>query len=269
MKRVSVSNIAWPAPVDDEAIDLALELGFEGIEIAPSKIFPDLINGASQAARYYRTRLGERGLAIPSLQAIMYGTSQCELFVSSTTRRALRDHLASIAELAGLLGAHACVFGAPKLRDPGDLNDQQAMSIAVEFFADVAPIFSSAGTCLAFEANAVQYNCRFITRTVEAIELVKQINHPGVRVQLDTGTIFSMSESPDVVGDAAPYAAHFHASEPGLVPVGSVGSNHALIAQALGQSDYEGWISVEMATTPNWQEDIRNAAKLIATTYQT
>lgn len=268
MRQVSVSNIAWPADADDVAIDLAAMLGFDGIEVAPTKIFSDLINASFHGARDYRMRIADKGLTIPALQAIMYGAIQCELFVSSTTRRALRSHLARIAELAGILGAHACVFGAPKLRDPGDLDEEQALNIAADFFAEVAPIFSNSGTCLAFEANAVQYNCRFITRTLDAVALVKRIGHPGVRVQLDTGTIFSMSESPAVVREAAPYTVHFHASEPGLVPLGSAGSNHTSVAQVLENSDYRGWVSVEMAETPTWQQNIRNAADLIYITYR-
>lgn len=268
MKQVSVSNIAWPAGSDDEALDLAIALGFDGIEIAPTKIFAGLDKESFQRARAYRARLAARGLVIPALQAIMYGAAQCELFASDSTRRALRSHLARIAELASIVGAHACVFGAPKLRDPGDLDKTQALEVAADFFAGVAPLFSDAGTCLAFEANAVQYNCRFITRTLDAVALVQRIDHPGVRVQLDTGTIFSMDEPPSVTHDAAPFAVHFHASEPGLAPLGVTSSNHSAVAHALGMSDYQGWVSAEMAETPAWRQNLRDAAQLISQTYR-
>ena len=268
MKQVSVSNIAWPAGSDDEALDLAIALGFDGIEIAPTKLLGGLDHTSYQRARAYRTKLADRGLVIPALQAIMYGAAQCELFVSDSTRRALRSHLARIADLASTMGAHACVFGAPKLRDPGHLDEAQALDVAADFFADAAPLFADAGSCLAFEANAVQYNCRFITRTLDAVALVQRIDHPGVRVQLDTGTIFSMDEPPSVAHDAAPFAVHFHASEPGLAPLGVAGSNHSAVARALGSSDYQGWVSVEMAETPAWRQNLRDAAQLISQTYR-
>ena len=268
MNQVSVSNIAWPAGSDDQALDLAIALGFDGIEIAPTKLFAGLDRASFERARGYRARLAAKGLAVPALQAIMYGAAQCELFGSDSTRRALRSHLARIAELANILGAHACVFGAPKLRDPGDLDEAQALAVAADFFADTAPLFADAGTCLAFEANAVQYNCRFITRTLDAVALVQRIDHPGVRVQLDTGTIFSMDEPPSVAHDAAPFAVHFHASEPGLAPLGATGADHSAVASALATSDYRGWVSVEMAETPAWQDNLRGAAQLIAQTYR-
>ena len=38
--RVAVSNIAWPAELDAEAYALLAGMGVEGIEIAPTRVWP-------------------------------------------------------------------------------------------------------------------------------------------------------------------------------------------------------------------------------------
>ncbi len=108
--------------------------------------------------------------------------------------------LRKVAGLAETLGAHACVFGAPRSRDPGLLSFEAARDMAVDFFSSVAPIFEFEGTCLTFEANDGSYGCRFITRTFEAIDLVRRVDRPGIRLQIDTGTIFLGQEERQLSG---------------------------------------------------------------------
>ncbi len=268
MKQISISNLAWPAESDEEAIDLAISEGFEGIEIAPFKVFGTWCDDEIVVkANAYRARLAEKEVVIPALQAIVFGAEDCHLFRSNETRRNLATHLGKTARLAGLLEAQACVFGAPKLRDPGSLTRAQAMTIAVDFFSEIAGLFESEGASLAFEANAVQYDCRFITHTFEAVDLVRFVDHPGVRLQLDTGTMFQMQEELESIIKAVPFAAHFHASEASLAPVGSVGSNHAAVADALIKGSYNHWKSVEMRPTDDWRGNIRRAAHVMKSTY--
>ena len=140
-------------------------------------------------------------------------------------------------------------------------------SIAIEFLRSVGPTFEREGCALAFEANAAHYGCRFIEHTAEAIDLVKKVDHPGVRLQIDTGTILIDGDDAATLAAAVPFAVHFHASEPDMVPVGSVGSDHRGLGAALRQAGYAGWKSVEMAQVPHWRDALRDAARLMADAY--
>lgn len=267
LDRICVSNIAWPAEADREAVRLAADIGFAGIEIAPAKTFGGWRELDLGAAATYRRELASLGLVVPALQGILFGRPECTLFGSADERSNLRQHLDQVAKLAGILGARTCVLGAPKQRDPGALPATDAEDIAVEFLRSVGPMFEREGSALAFEANAAIYGCRFVRHTMEAIALVQKVDHPGIRLQIDTGTILIDGDDPAILAAAVPVAAHYHASEPHMKPVGSLAGNHRALGEELRKAGYGGWKSVEMATVENWRGAIREAAYLMADAY--
>ena len=261
--QISISNIAWPGDADDEALKLVHELGFRGVELAPGKVFSH--RDAVDEARKYRKYVEGRGLEVVAFQALLFGDYDFALFSMESQRQALADQLGAIARLAGIVGAKACVFGAPKARVRNGLDESKAFEEAVTFFDALGEVYEGEGVALAIEANAAHYGCDFLTHTEQALALVKAIGRPGIRLQLDTGTLLLNSESASVISHAVPWTAHFHASEPDLVPLEN--PRHAQFGEHLGSAGYEGWRSVEMRATEDWQASIRTAAGVMATHY--
>lgn len=259
-----VTNLAWPGPDLDEALGLLRQLGCDAVEIAPFAVFQRW-NDLADDARRLRERIERHGLTCSALQGILFNVPDAALFTSEQSRARLTEHLALVAELAGILGARACVLGAPRQRDPGDLPTGEAWAIAVDTLRRIGPAYAAQNTALAFEANARRYACRFITTTRDAIRLVAEVNTPGIGLQIDTGTIFLEDEDPNVLRDAIPLAAHAHVSEEDLRPTG--GSDHTMIARALRDGGYHGSLSVEMKTEPDWRAAIRNAVAFARATY--
>jgi D-psicose/D-tagatose/L-ribulose 3-epimerase len=266
-RPVSVSNIAWPAEADDEALDLVATLGFDGVELAPSKVFGDLSAVTLQSLHSYRRAVEGRGLRISALQAILFGVDGAHLFESVASRSRMASHLRRIAEIAGALGARACVFGAPTLRDPGLLPPKDAIAIATEFLRSLAPDYHAQHVQLCFEANPEIYHCRFITRTEEALALVTAVDAPGIAIQLDTGTMFANEEDPAIIRRAEDHIGHFHISEPNLVPPGSGRLDHVPIADVLRSSSYRSWVSVEMKAAADWAGALLRANQLVRSLY--
>lgn len=262
----AVSNLLWPAAAEADALALLPGLGFTGIELAPGKSVAGWPH-APEGLGALRARIEGQGLQVAALQGILFGVPGLALFGTAQERARLRAHLETVARVAGALGAEACVFGAPKARDPGALTPEAAFDEAADFFRAVAPAFADAGTALAFEGNAPVYGCRFATTTAEALALVQAVDHPGVRLQIDTGTIFLTGEPAQVIADAAPLACHFHVSEPDLAPLGSSGVDHAPLGTALAGTAYGGWISAEMREAPDWRAALDGAARLLARHY--
>ena len=124
--QISISNIAWPAEAEEEALALVSDLGFRGLELAPGKVFSH--RNALEEARSYRGAAEERGLEIVAFQAILFGDLDVALFGTDRQRRALAEHLAAIARLAGAAGAGACVFGAPGARRRNGLEEAKAFA---------------------------------------------------------------------------------------------------------------------------------------------
>lgn len=261
--RISISNIAWPAASDEQALDLVGGLGFRGVELAPGKVFSSA--AALDEARAYRARLAERGLEVVAFQALLFGDIDVALFGEQPQRTGLAEHLSAIARLAGAAGARACVFGSPGARRRGALSEDAAFGQAVSFFAELAPRFEAEGVTLAVEANAAHYGCDFLTATDQARALVEAVNRPGIGLQLDTGTLLLNGEPPEAIERAVPVAAHFHASEPDLAPLASPA--HAEFGARLRAGGYAGWQSVEMCACADWPDAIRRAAALMAEAY--
>jgi sugar phosphate isomerase/epimerase len=264
--ELSVSNIAFPAGKLEEALALLSQLDIDTLEVAPHNVFGRWdVSGAEIDA--FRKRLADAGMRCIALQGITFGAGAAHLFASADRREALYRHLVLIAKMAGRLGAGASVFGAPRLRDPGDLEPEQARAIAVDFLRRIGRIFASEGTTLSFEPNSRHYACRFVTTTTEAIDLMKEVDVPGTGLQIDTGTVFLENEEPDVLIQAAPYAAHAHVSEPDLAPVGSADVDHHSVSEALRKSGYAGSLSIEMKETSDWPSALRRAVSFTRETY--
>jgi sugar phosphate isomerase/epimerase len=263
---LGITNLAWPAADLDEALALVQALGFRAVEIAPFNVFGRW-DVSAQDVQWLREKLERHGLSCIALQGIAFQVPGTELFASPESRARLAAHFAGVAAMAGALGARACVYGAAKHRDPGNLSAEQARETAVSFFRSVGPVFAREGATLAFEANARSFGCRFMWTTASAIELVKSIDSEGIGLQIDTGTIFAEGESLDVLIAAVPQAVHAHISEPQLSPIGATGADHHAMAAAFRKAGYTGSVSIEMRPADDWRSAIRNATSIVQAHY--
>lgn len=225
---------------------LAARLGFVGIEVLPVRLFGPLAEADPASILAFRRRAADLGLAVPAMQGVLYGLSGVHLFRSAWERARLSAALIDVARVAGTIGASAVVFGAPGLRDPGGLSHATAFDMAAELLGAVAPTFAAEGAALCLEPVAPALGGSFACTTTEVAALVREVNHPGLRVQLDTGNLLTLGEGRAEIEAGAALAGHVHLSEPALAPVGSLGSDHAALAAGFCRVGGPAWISVEM-----------------------
>jgi D-psicose/D-tagatose/L-ribulose 3-epimerase len=245
-REFAVSNIAWDPTEDDAVAKVLRAAGVSGVEIAPTKRWESPIEATKKEILEYRHRWERRGLRIVALQALLYGRSDLQLFGSPVVRRALREYLSALIEMAAALGAHALVFGSPKNRVRGKMPLGEATAIAIEFFREIGALAASRGCVVCIEPNPPSYGCDFVTTTPEAVALCTAIASRGIKVQGDTGAMIVMGEdTASAVAHAGPWLGHFHASEPELAELHH-SSVHKAAARALADQKYGGWVSVEM-----------------------
>jgi sugar phosphate isomerase/epimerase len=186
------------------------------------------------------------GFRIPSMQAVLFARPEARLF-DAGGERALVDHMALVASLAGAFGAKAVVLGAPKQRDRGTLSLEAAHEHAAPVFRRLAALFDDHGSCLCIEPNPVRYGCNFVTTAVEGAELVRRVAHRGFGLHLDAAGLFLSGERLakvwPVVGDLV---RHYHISEPDLGDFRTPQVPHRENLATLGDAGYSGWYSVEM-----------------------
>jgi D-psicose/D-tagatose/L-ribulose 3-epimerase len=243
--RHAVSNIAWGPDEDDLALRYLVEHGAEGVEIAPTRVWPDWVGAGIASAGALRRRLDESGLACPALQAVLFGRPELQLFGTPEQRRRLGEHLVFVAELAAELGAEVVVLGSPRNRVRDGKPMDEATAEAVPFFQEIGPAYEERGVRLALEANPPEYGCDFVTRLDEARRLVEEVGSPGFVLHGDAGGMILNGEAPGLLEGLAPELAYFHASEPFLGPLNST-DVHGGFGRALAAGGYAGWCSVEM-----------------------
>lgn len=245
--NVAISNLAWQ-PSEDAQVSEALKmLGIKYLELAPTKIWPDLTLVTPSDARLYRKQWENRGIHIVAMQSLLYGHPELTLFENQSARSKLKRYMQHATRLAVELGVNTLVFGSPLNRRVENLSQHDALEIGSTFFSELATDAETVGVTIAIEPNSVQYGCNFITTAQEGIHFVKIVNKLGFKLQLDAGTMSLLGESPStIINEAKDCLLHVHASEPFLKPFNSVNPVHKKLASALETIQYNSFVSLEM-----------------------
>ena len=268
MMKLAISNIAWNTYEEAAALAAAREHGLTGIEVAPTKLWPEWRGASPAAAEEYARKLANEGFEIPALQSLLYATDGLELFASPEARRATLSHLEFVADLAVSFGARVLVFGSPKNRIRGAMAIADATQVAAEFFAQAGEICHERGVVLGIEMSPADYKCDFLNQSEDTVAFVRQVAHPGIQFHCDAAAMRLIFEDPEsVINDAGNLLAHFHASEPFLADFSSPEGNHAVAAAALHDGGYDGWVSIEMVRSEPAVEAVAAAAKFVSHTY--
>ena len=254
--NLSISNIAWAKENDEQIYSLMKKYDFSGLEIAPTKIFPENPYDKIQQAELWAKNLS---FTVPSMQSIWYGRSE-KIFGTQEERQILTDYTKKAIDFAVAIGCKNLVFGCPKNRN---INSEEDIDIAEVFFREIGDYAYSKNTFIGMEANPAIYNTNFINDTLSAIELIKKVNSKGFRLNLDIGTMIYNNENPDELKNNVHLINHVHISEPYLVKIENR-ELHKQIAEILKKENYQNFISVEMKQQDNI-EDIEEVMKYTRT----
>lgn len=248
--RLSISNIAWPVSDDAAVADLLERHGFDAIDVAPGKYFPQPREARADEVSRVRAWWAQRGIEIVGMQALLFGTTGLNLFGPPEVQQDMLKHLDAVCRIAGGLGAGKLVFGSPKNRDRASLTDAQAHDQAVSFFQRLGDIAQQHGVLICLEPNPTCYGANFMTTSEETARTVAAVAHPAIRMQLDTGAITINCESVAEVLEAhARHIGHIHLSEPDLAPLGDCGVDHGALHAAIAAALQSHVATIEMVAT--------------------
>lgn len=255
--RLAISNIAWNTSEDETIATLLQRFGVDAIDVAPGKYFPEPAKATDENIARIKNWWSERGIEITGMQALLSGTTGLNVFGQPETQDSMLQHLTAVCRIGAGLGAKRLVFGSPKNRDRTGLSDKEAMDVAVPFFRRLGNIAQNYGVVICLEPNPICYGANFMTTSAETAQVVEQIAHPAVRMQLDTGALTINGEDPaTVLKNSAPLIGHVHASEPDLLPLGDGGTDHSKVVAALEQHLPNHVVSIEMLATKNEPHEV-------------
>lgn len=248
--RLSISNIAWDVAEDEIVAQLLGRYGIDAVDVAPGKYFPDLAKASNEEIKRVSAWWAERGIEIIGMQALLFGTTGLNMFGSTDVQDAMLAHLTGVCRVGAGLGAMRMVFGSPKNRDRSGLTDQEAITIALPFFRRLGDIAAANGVVICLEPNPPCYGANFMTTSTETAQVVEQVAHPAIKMQLDTGALtINGEDAASVLDRSAHLIGHIHASEPNLLPLGDGGTNHTKVHASVARSLPEHLVTIEMLAT--------------------
>jgi sugar phosphate isomerase/epimerase len=256
MIKLSISNIAWAAEHDAEMYQFLKDTCFQGLEIAPTRIYPEAPYDKLEVAKKWSIDLREQyGLEIPSMQSIWYGHQE-KIYGSKKERQILIEYTKKAIDFAEVIECRNLVFGNPRNRDTEDVSGNY--HIAIDFFKEIGDYAMEHNSIIAIEANPTIYNTRFINTTEQAVEMAYKCNSEGVKVNVDLGTIIYNNENIEYLRQIPEYINHVHISEPGLKLIEKRHLHQELI-YLLCILKYQHYVSIEMGC----QQDINLVKSIV------
>lgn len=268
--KIAISNIAWEKSEDDAVAKLLHKYSVAGIEIAPTKIWDSPTEVLEEKIKDCASYWADQGISIVATQSILFGHPELTIFPDEKTRTKTLNYLKQMIRVSKSLGAKVIVFGSPKNRVVGNLDQKAATEIATKFFYELGEGAKEYDVLFCIEPNAKQYGTDFVTNTDEAVDFVARVNHPNFRLHLDAGVMTLNGEDyQTAISKALPYLCHFHISEPFLDHIGSVDTDHKAIASALRSVQYAGCVSIEMksAVLSSNLDAVDKSLKLVTEVY--
>ncbi|MCI8853170.1 MAG: sugar phosphate isomerase/epimerase [Lachnospiraceae bacterium] len=261
--NLSVSNIAWSSEMDEAVYSLLQKLGFTGLEIAPTRIFPEQPYARIKEAKAFACSLYDTySLSVCSMQSIWYGRKE-SLFGTMEERLSLLDYTRQAIDFAAAIGCPNLVFGSPRNRQ----RPQGApLEPVLDFFRELGAYGVERGVTLSMEPNPPIYHTNFINTTDQACDLAAQIrsildasHKAGFAVNLDLGTMIENQESLSSFPQWLPFVNHIHISEPNLIPLKESHEKlhrelASLTQDAWETKGWKGYVSVEMGRLDSLEE---------------
>jgi sugar phosphate isomerase/epimerase len=232
-----------------EQCRLIAEAGYTGIEVAPFAISTDLASVAASVFEGMKQEAERHGLEIIGLHWLLAKTTG--LYLTSpeaAIRKATADYLMLLARVCRQLGGHIMVFGSPQQRSllPG-ISKQQAAEFAADVFRQAAPAFADNDVILCLEPLTLK-ETDFINTCDEAMEIVRLVDHPSMALHQDVKAMLGAewTQIPKIIDRHKKNCKHFHVNDSNLLGPGMGSTDYHPILRALIESNYRGWVSVEV-----------------------
>ena len=245
--KLSISNIGWEKKNDTEVYRMMKEYGFVGLEIAPTRIFPENPYEKNKEAEIWCKELQrEYGFSVSSMQSIWFGRQE-KIFGSEEERQTLMDYTKKAIDFATAIKCENLVFGCPRNRN---IENMKKLDVAIPFFKVLGDYAAQNGTTIGMEANPPIYNTNYINDTVSAIELIEQVDSEGFKLNLDVGTMIQNKESLTELVGKVQLINHVHISEPGVISI-EERKLHIELKEVLEAENYSKYVSIEIGKVEN------------------
>lgn len=262
MNQFAVSNIGFPPYQHEHMFDAVKQLGFDAIEVAPSRIWKNTWSGlCAQDVERYRKQIEIAGLSVVGLHSLFFDQPDLTVFGEGDIRTRTVDFLVHLSAVCRDLGGKTLVFGSPSARQRREMSHNAALDTVARMFEDLERRTQGHGTVFCMEPLGPT-ETDFCNTISEIEELYRRIDSDFVRFQLDIRALSANREmEADVFERVAPGLAHVHVNAADLGELREDdGVEHEKAGQLLNAIGYRGAISLEQRSV-NEQDYITPLAK--------
>ncbi len=267
--KLSITSFAWE-PEDDKYIaDLLNQLDVKSIDTTPQRITSNISNTNDPEVDAFLEFWNEKNIFITALQSLLHKQPDLQLFNTKEAREKTLEQLKKTIDFAACIGVDKLVFGSYQNRKLFDTDKNVALGIAVDFFSNIGEYAAKNHIKFCIEPVSKHYGCEFLTTTKDTVDLLKKINSPGLGLNLDIGAMTLNNEDyVKTLEYSFAHIEHIHISEPDLKPIGTLNTDHKLIADTLISMGYNKYLTIEMfKTETNRLEAIKQSLEYVIKTY--
>lgn len=230
--------------------ELAAQLGYAGLELAPFTLGADAYRMPPSERAEVRRACADAGIAISGLHWLLVAPKGLSITTGDTAvRERTLDVMRRLIDLCADLGGAYLVHGSPAQRTIGSGVDRDtAAARGADTFASVAPEAQRAGVTYCLEPLAPP-EADFVNTVAEAAAIVRRIGSPALRTMIDTSAAARAEPEPvaAVIDRWMPTGliAHVQLNDSNRRGPGEGDDAFAPVLAALKRTGYTGWLAME------------------------
>jgi sugar phosphate isomerase/epimerase len=229
--------------------ELAKQMGYDGIEIAPGTLSPEPHLLPAERRAEIRRIAADNGVPVTGLHYLLRTPEGLSITATDAAVRARTvDVIRRMIALCHDLGGKIIVHGSPAQRrlEPG--REAEGSRYGIECWAAITKDAEAAGITYCVEPLH-QPDANFVNTVEEAAAIVRQIGSPAVRTMIDcsAATIWEKQPVPELIRQWVPtgLVAHMHFNDPNRRGPGDGMLAFGPIVTALRDTGYAGNASIE------------------------
>ena len=234
----------------EEICKLLLDLGYQGIELAPFCFSDDIRRLERTEILKYRKIIEDYGIQISGMHWLLVSPVGMSITtLDNEIYNNTRDFFKKLIEFSYFIGNKILIFGSPKQRNLLNKNNEQELARAITFFKEMSEMCSRYDIKIAFEPLGPQIT-NFGGTTEDALEIIKEVDHPSFSMMLDTCAILREEKNPsDLIKSMKNKFIYYHLNDPNEFGPEMAALDFTPIFQAFSEINYTGWVSVEPFST--------------------
>jgi len=185
MKFALCNEVLQPLPFERQC-ELAAQLGYDGLEVAPFTLAPNPMEITDAQAGEFRRVAEGHGLSITGLHWLLVAPAGLSIVADDPRVRANTvGVMRRLVELCALMGGKYLVHGSPKQRSvPPGVTRETALQRATECFAQAAQAARDAQVVYCIEPLS-RRETDLISTVAEAASIVDEVGSPALKTMID------------------------------------------------------------------------------------